>query len=195
MNQFLFLYPVSVYFDIEINNHSYGKKEGKAAYRQKYIELLNRCIDVRYRQKGFVINFAVFNGCPVSEVVKVYPLDKIIEIGLNFGGFLKKQPSGEYLYPDSDYILAQLGQIEQLVIAGFHMWDCVEKVAKRAYEKGLNVIVDEDLTDFFCGRIDYSEFTVEKYPGLNFRKILGPTHCLEDFLKARKIRPWLWQNY
>lgn len=73
------------------------------------------------------------------------------------------------------------------------MWDCVEKLAKRAYEKGLDVLVDEDLTEFFSWRLRDPNFRVDKYSTYNPKKD-GPVF-FKNFMEARKQKPWLWQNY
>ena len=105
------------------------------AFRQKYKTTLNRCIDVRYGQKGFKINYVVFDGSSVSDIIELQKSDKVIEVGLDFKTHTTKRVNGEYPYPDQDYILNQLGKTNVIRIAGFHMWDCVEKLAKRAYER------------------------------------------------------------
>ncbi len=195
MKQFVFLYPMPEIIDWEIKNGSYGVAGGEKTYRLKYKTTFNECIDLRYRQKGFAINFAVFNGSPVSEVVELCPADRVIEVGLDFNTHRTKQPNGKYPYPDPDYLLDQLGEAEFLVIAGFHMWDCVEKMARRVFERGMNVLVDEDLTEFFAFNIKHPDFAVGKYPSLDFRKIFESSTLMSEFLEARKHRPWLWQNY
>jgi hypothetical protein len=69
IKQFIFLYPISEILDYEIKNHSYH--EDNKSYRDKYSYLLNRCIDVRYRKNGYVINYALFNGSPISEIIEL----------------------------------------------------------------------------------------------------------------------------
>ena len=190
--EFMFLYPIPEIINFEIKNHGGSKKGDADAFRKKYSKTLNKCINERYRQKGFGINYAVFDGSPVSDVIKVQESDKIIEVGLDFKTHTTEQPDGEYPYPDQDYILNQLSGVRVIRIGGFHMWDCVEKLAKRAYERGLDTLVDEDLTEFFSWRLDDLDFKTDKYPTYNPKK-LGS--MFEDFMRARKDKPWLWQNY
>lgn len=87
----------------------------------------------------------------------------------------------------------QLGEIDTIRIAGFHLWDCVDKLAKRAYERGLKTLVDEDLTELFGWRITERDFKIAKYPTFNPRK-----HWKEffnEFMQPRKTRPWLYNKY
>lgn len=191
--KFVFLYPIPEIINFEIKNNGWSEKGGIDAFRKKYSNLLNKCIDRRYRKKGFEINYAVFNGSTVSEIIKLQSTDKIIEVGINFKMHTIKQPNGEYFYPSQDYILNQLGKVKIIRIAGFHMWDCVEKLAKRAHERKINVLVDEDLTEFFSWRIGDRDFKISKYPTYNAKKHQG--NMFEYFMKAREQRPWLWQNY
>ena len=185
--EFIFLYPIPQIIDFEIKNHSWSERGSINTFRKRYSDVLNRCIDQRYRQKGFGVNYAIFDDCVVSDVINLRPEDKIIKVGIDF-----KIHTAEKVYPDQDYILSQLNEMMIIRIAGFHMWDCVEKLAKRAYEKGLNVLVDEDLTEFFLQRLKDKNFRTDKY--LTYQpKRQGS--MFKDFIEARKQRPWLWQNY
>lgn len=188
--EFVFLYPISEIFNFEIENHGQSKKGGVDAFRKKYIDTLNRCIDERYRQKGFGINYAIFDDCVVSDVINLQPEDKIIKVGIDF-----KTHIAEKVYPDQNHILSQLGEATIVRIAGFHMWDCVEKLAKYAYyayKKGLDVLVDEDLTEFFSRRLNDKDFRTDKYPTYQPRR---QGSMFRDFMRAREQRPWLWQKY
>jgi hypothetical protein len=60
------------------------------------------------------------------------------------------------------------------------MWDCVEKLAKTAYEKGIDVLVDEDLTEFFSERLKDPNFKIDKYPTYNPRE--GGDFCFKEFI-------------
>jgi len=193
MKQFVFLYPIPEIIDFEIKNHGWSENGGVDSFRQKYSKLLNASIDTRYRQKGFGINYAVFEGSPVSDVIELQDSDRVIGVGLDFKTHTTKQSNGEYPYPDQDYILNQFNGVQVLRVAGFHMWDCVERLAKRAYELGLDTLVDEDLTEFFSGRLNDPDFKIDEYPTYNPRKKQGS--MFDMFMEARKERPWLWQTY
>ncbi len=220
--QFVFLYPIPEFINSEIEQGmcfldsnketEFAQKLKKAKsedektsirqlalqdlrlkFRTTYRTQLNACIDLRYRQNGFAINYAVYDGSPLSDVVEFQRSDRVIEVGLDFRTHTTKQPNGEYPYPDPNYLLSQLGEVSVIRIAGFHMWDCVEQFAKKAYEIGLDTLVDEDLTEFFKGVIRDPGFKIGEYPSYNPRKHLGS--MFDRFMEVRRERPWLWQEY
>ncbi|MBI5392023.1 hypothetical protein HZB00_03400 [Candidatus Woesearchaeota archaeon] len=103
-------------------------------YKELYKNALNECVDRRYRQIGFEIFYALFAGHTVSPVIQLCPQDQIIFADIDFKTHTTPNEKGEYLYPKPELILSQLGKIKKLWVAGFHVYDCVEKVAKAAYE-------------------------------------------------------------
>lgn len=192
MKQFVYLYPIDEIFDFEINSKGASQKEGVEVFRQRYKTALNQCIDLRYRRNGFGINYAVFDGSPVSGIIELRESDKIIQVGMDFKTHTTKQPNGEFPYPDQNHILNQLNGVTKIRIAGFHMWDCVERLAKAAYEIGINTLVDEDLTEFLAFRINEPDFKLDKYPTYDAR---NRNPMFDEFLRARREKPWLWQVY
>ncbi len=76
---------------------------------------------------------------------------------------------GNHPYPDSDHILKQLGRTDLLKLGGFHLDDCVSRLAKAANRKGLEVEVDDDLTELFKTRIlgKSHDFTINIYRPFN----------------------------
>jgi len=185
MKEFVYLYPIPEYTDFVCPPQS--------PIRQRYRKVLNQAIDMRYRQQGFGINYVIFDRHPISEVITLQPNDRIIEAGIDFETHRTKGPDGEHPYPSPDYILDQLTGLRMLRVAGFHLWDCVEKLAKRAYERGVDVLVDEDLTEVLPGALTLSGFQVASYPSYDPRA--QGDLMYEFFMNARKDKPWLWQNY
>ncbi|MCJ7817037.1 MAG: hypothetical protein MUP55_04230 [Candidatus Aenigmarchaeota archaeon] len=224
MKSFIFMYPIPEIIDHEIRTGSYGfggkpfeqkflgrfnranTEKEKEEIRQEFIkyvetefrkfykEKLNTCIDSRYRINGFDINYAIFKGHAISHVIELRPTDRIIEADIDFKIHTTKKDDGTYPYPDNDLLLNKLGKTEFLTVAGFHMWDCVEKIAKRSHECGIKTLVDEDLTEFFGFRIKDKSFCIHKYPGYNHMED-DHGHAKELFLENRKGKPWLWQQY
>jgi hypothetical protein len=187
MKSFVFLYPIPEYFKAEIQRWGWRVGDG---FKEKYSRMLNQCIDARYRQKGFEICYAIFDNHEISDIVNLQPDDKIIPVGIDF----KTHTADPPVYPDPDIILAKLGN--PLRIGGFHMWDCVQKVAQRAYEKGIDTLVDEDLTEFFAFKVGWHDsFAIDRYPSDDPRKRYEYESDFEFFMRARRGKPWLWQDY
>jgi hypothetical protein len=226
MNQFIFLYPIQEHFNVELENGSYGwncrpwerfwngvlsntnseeekeeiqtkaLREKQLRFTQVYSRVLNRCIDLRYRQEGFEINYITFNNHPISNIVEVRKGDRIIEADLDFK-IHTTEVNGEYPYPNPNFILGKLGDVSSLRVAGFHLWDCVSKIAEASYKQGCDTLVDEDLTEIFPWRMKDHNFRVSKYPTYNPFEFdtLDDTHFSKMFFETRKGKPWLWQNY
>ncbi|MFC1682515.1 hypothetical protein ACFL0X_02775, partial [Nanoarchaeota archaeon] len=165
-------------------------KEGISLLRAAYSKALNRCIDVRYRQRGFEILYALFNGHKVSSIVDLQKEDRVIDVGLDFQTHTTEVYGKYPNYPDNGYILEQVGEFSRLVTAGFHMWNCVEELAKEAHGRGLDVLVDEDLTEFSVGRIWLKEFDPIRYPTFDPYS----TRIADMFFAAREDKPWLLQK-
>src|SRR3989344_7678880 len=193
MQEFVFLYPIPEIINFELGCKRWMNVKEPDLFKQKYKLLLNQCIDLRYRQKGFNINYALFNDTTLSDMIELHESDKILNVGMDFKTHTTKKSDGTYSYPNQDYIINQLGIVKVIRIAGFHMWDCVEKLAKRSYERGLNVLVDEDLTEFFTFLINKPNFDVNKFP--NYLPDKKDKLSFELFMEVRKERPWLWQGY
>jgi len=187
MKCFLFLYPTVEIINHQIKEQGYGFEGGVDAFREKYIPALNQCIDLRYRQKGFQVFYPIPDDSDISEFISVEPSDKIMLIK---GGFWGHRGKGSW---ESDFILDHLKEVSKLRVGGFYLWDCVQAVAKDAYSRGLDVLVDEDLTDFFAWRFLDLDFSIDSYPSINPRK--WNDKRFEEFMEARGSKPWMWQDY
>jgi hypothetical protein len=217
MKSFVFLYPIAEYINHEIKNKSEGysdhflekltkfemnrasskpeklrirhylREVRENRFKNYYANMLDECIDKRYRQKDYAINYALFNNHVISKVINLRPSDKVITVGMTLDEHKIRR------YPSNDFILEQLGNPEILRIGGFHMWDCVEKLAKRAYKKGIDVLVDEDLTEFSFARFRDNDIKTDTYPSFNPDSLEG--FVKDEFVRVRKARPWLWQEY
>jgi hypothetical protein len=170
-------------FDNELNDEIILDKK----FPDFYSEKLNETINKRYQEKGFLVNYVVFDNSFVSPIIKLNGNERILKAGIDY------ETHKNYVYPNPDIVLNKLGEVEKLVVGGFHMWDCVERFAKRAYEKEFDVLVDEDLTEFFTRRIQDPDFNVESYPNYDPKKL--SSFMLDAFIKSRENRPWLLQEY
>lgn len=187
--EFVFLYPIPEYMEAAIG--SYGRHS--PAFRRRWKTSLNASIDQRYRQNDFGINFVIFDGHTTSDVVDIRPTDRVIEAGVDFATHIKKQPDGSHIYPDPGRVLDVLTGVTELRVGGFHLWDCVEKTTIAAYERGIDVLVDEDLTEIFGLVMRRSSFRPDTYPTFKPRS-MGKVE-FELFMMPRKGRPWLWQDF
>ena len=125
------------------------------------------------------------------DVIDSHSEDNVFEVNVDF-----KTHCSRRKYPDSNLILDNLtGPIKHLRVCGYHFWDCVERVAKAAYRKGFDVLVDEDLTEFFEYRFRQPGFKTGVYPSFNPRSQIDGENFFRIFMEARKGKPWLWQKY
>lgn len=217
------MYPIQEYFDAEISSGAYGwnckpwlnrwrfledmeegiekekfmKKatsERNARFLEIYFKNLNKSINKRYRENGFGINFLLFDRHDICSFIEKHSEDEVFYSGLDFKTHITQREDGTYPYPNPNYIVNQLGDVSELRLAGFHMWDCVDKVASTAFEKGISTLVDEDLTEFFHYRCKQDYFRVDNYPNFNPFKNFGDDLFLEHFFEVRKKRKWLLQR-
>ncbi|MFC1663802.1 hypothetical protein ACFL0A_01625 [Patescibacteria group bacterium] len=116
--------------------------------------------------------------------------DTVIASGISFKTHTEKSK-----YPDPEFIICQIPELTEIILGGFHQWDCVDKLASYAYQKGVVTFVDEDTTELF-----FSRTTVLGDIPL-IRKKLTPKEIgfnrrgleLELFRKLRKDKPWFVQ--
>lgn len=177
---FLYLYPIKEFVGQFI---LYGyTDDDKLDYYEQYqrrepLEVLNEAIDKRYRQNGYKIVYATY---PDKEIygIDLKDTDKIIKTDINFS-----EVKNEFKYPNEDYLINQFGEIDELVVGGYHAFDCVLKVTERALERGINAQIDIELTDIFFGIYyeDYFEIdNYDKYRYKSYRKALASMLGMED---------------
>ena len=73
------------------------------------------------------------------------------------------------------------------------MLETAERLAKRAYEIGLDSLIDEDLTQFFPIVFENPNFKFDIYTSINPREIMRDNNLFEIFLEYRKNKPYLWK--
>lgn len=189
MKYFLLLYPIQPYVDVFINGEPPEEKVRFAEFYQKLIQK-------RYARFQVVCVFFSKPGeikeSDLSQRWNHFPLkeDYIIgACGVTFTDHCERR-----VYPKEGDILALCpGPIDELIVAGFHFSDCVEKMANYAHEQGIQVFVDENLTELFFyearGNIPISrEASIKRT-----KRLLRESSLLDFVRKNRKGRPWLVQ--
>ena len=151
MKVFIFLYPIWQYFDSCMVDHLRPSKTANNNFLR-----INDIIDARYRQRGYKIFWLMFSKedkssepdmSIFSSYIRINEKDAIIACGVSFATHVEEKK-----YPKPEFIFSQMPGITELMVGGFHQWDCVNKIAKYAYEKAIPVLVDEDTTELFFGR-------------------------------------------
>ena len=127
MKKLLFLYPVKEYF--------WAKPQD-----QSLIHLMNRMIDLRYRQNGYQVNYLVFANSDVYQL-DIHEEDNILKSNVEI------EHGRPTPYTDNELITQQLGSVDELVVCGFHAMDCVIKAARHFSDKNVDTLVDIELTD------------------------------------------------
>ena len=186
---FVFLYPQPEIFNWELR---YKNNE----FKRRYEIALNHCIDERYRKKDFTIYYALLDDGMISEVIHRRRNDRIICVGMDSSTH-RTEVNGAYPYPNQDFILNQLMPTDLLRVGGFHAFDCCNRLGARAYERGIDVLVDEDLTQFFSLVFQHKDFKCDVYPSVNHRKELAPhsDRLWKHFISRRENKPWYIQNF
>ena len=201
MKSVLVLYPIQPYADVLIGANE--APEIKIKYAQIYQHILSK------RYFSFRLIWVMFSESQsmdkpdISQLWQGISIDEKNDIvgacGVSFNDHCRDK-----LYPNSESIVKLCPQpIEELIIVGFHFWDCVEKVAKCAHEQGINVLVDDDLTEFFFYQVrDRKGFpSLKNIPLLREKSIeknrkqfikSGGSRSLERVRQVRKEKPWLF---
>lgn len=197
MKYLLILYPIQSYADVLIGKAELP--EIKVRYAEIYQEL------IRKRYHNFQMVCVMFSApedptkADVSQLWQGFSVngeDIIGACGVTFEDHCKKR-----IYPKEDKILKLCPEpVEKLVVGGFHLWDCVDKTARYAYNQGINVSVDEDLTELFFWSVrDNKGIPVFKIPVskkeslMQTRKRLNGAGrgFLKDARAERRKRPWM----
>jgi hypothetical protein len=183
MKNFLFLYPIKEY----INAVCERRQAFNPDYEREWCRDLRECIQLRYKSKGFEVNYALFDDTPLHPSFN--NMDKVIRVGMTFKEHVTPW-NGKYKYPSEKKIISPLLNSSEIVVAGFHLGDCVDRVAKSAHDKGIKTLVDEELTELFGYIKELPSFHKERFPSVI------PDERWEDIeriIKYRKERPWLYQ--
>ena|SRR3989338_4925684 len=184
MNKFAFLYPDEEIFKAQVE---FGAKKGDIEeYSKRYKQILNACIDQRYRKKGFAIHYVVFSDRTVSGMIDTKINDIMLDAGMTFEEHIPNGKKADYAS-----IFPKIIPVDKLVLGGFYVGDCVEEFAKKAHGLGIDTLIDEDLTDLLPLAIKRGIKT-DSYPNFDPRTFKG-AGAYEHFIKSGKDKPWLYQ--
>ena len=189
---FLYLYPIEEFTKIFIFDDDSLYDELNI---QRPFPILNECIKKRYRDNGYKVVFAMYPDKEIFGLEKKDE-DQIIYSDITFkqaSGYYedgREKPKSEIMYSDEQYLISQLGNVDELVVGGYHYSDCVKRLAEEAIETGIDTLVDLDLTDLFFGlyknenyfKID--EYDKERYKDylINLEKFLdGNAKSYEEY--------------
>lgn len=195
MSHFLYLYPIKEYIETSIKYNTTNRSIDKEA---ETLEHLNKIIDKRYRENPYNIYWLTFsdehgntNYDIIDDRIYIDATDSIIDNGLTFTEHIKQ---GKYPHPGR--IIDKLGDIEKLVIGGFHQADCVEKVATYSHNSGIDTFVDEDTTDNYFTKSKFVDIPLirEEYSLESLFSDFLADGFIEDIKEAREDKPWLTQK-
>lgn len=170
---FLYLYPIAEYTKMFLfsNDEVYD-----AMSIPRPLPLLNECLQKRYRDKGYQVVFALY---PDKYIFGITPKseDKIIYTDVTFAEASAYDSEGNLKnnfipqYPNEQFLLNQLGHIDELVVGGYHFSDCVKRVGETALNMGIPTTIDLDLTDLFFSLYKYKEyFRSDEYDPQRYKK-------------------------
>lgn len=199
MKSLLVLYPIHPY----VEELMIGRESPKM--KAQYASIYQRLISQRY--PDFQIIWVLFSeSCFAARPdmslfwkdIIVKEGDIVAACGVSFSDHCESAR-----YPDPKTILDHCPKpIEKLAVGGFHFWDCVEKVAEYAYGQGIDVMVDDDLTEFFFWKVRDRKgnpsiwsipFSFEESMTEERERLIESASIVHLRLvrKARKGKPWL----
>ena len=168
---FLYLYPISEYTNMYLfrNDENYDNWNIK-----RPLPILNETIDKRYRQKGYEILYVLYPdrtifGLDRKENDKIILTDITFKEATGYKEDGSKKSEDELMYPSEQYLINQLGNVDNVVVGGYHAYDCVKRVAEALYNNGIPTLIDLDLTDLFFqlyGKDNY--FIIDEYDPIRF---------------------------
>ena len=170
---FLYLYPIKEYTEMFLFHNDKLYDEWNI---ERPLPVLNSTINKRYREKGYEIVYALY---PDKELYGIEKLegDKIIYTDISFSEASAYDENGNQKgnfvpkYPNEEYLLKQIGEMNELVVGGYHAMDCVKRVVEYAIKEGVNALVDLDLTDYFFELYIKKEyFKEEEYSPKRFKE-------------------------
>lgn len=170
---FLYLYPIKEYTSMFLFHDDKLYDEWNV---KRSLPVLNECIQKRYRDNGYQVVYALY---PDKDIFGIIPKkeDRIIYTDILFSDHSTVDEDGNEKkdfvpkYPNEQLLIKQLGDIEELVIGGYHFSDCVKKVGEMALNMGINTVIDLDLTDLFFNLYKQEDyFNLKEYNPEKFKR-------------------------
>ena len=115
---------------------------------QNCTTLFNECIRKRYLDHGYAFYVVKYKNSDLGIVTETPT--QTFDADITFEASSPKTLK-DWRYADFKFISENLPieDCSQIVIGGFHCYDCVEKLANEIYSLNKNVLVDTDLTEQF----------------------------------------------
>lgn len=168
---FLYLYPIEEYQKMFMCSDNYYVTHDL----ENPMIVLNECIEKRYKDNGYEVIVANYPDKAVYGVSKSN-IDRIINTNVTFkeaSGYREdgsEKPIEEVKYPSEQYLLEQVGNVDEIIIGGFHLGDCVKRVAEHFHKNGINTMIDIELTDFLFHLYKQPYFKRESYNPANYKQ-------------------------
>ena len=176
---FLYLYPIKEFTNMFLFHDDRLYDEWNV---DRPLPILNETINRRYREKGYQIVFALYPDRDLYGIEQ-RNADKIIYTDIPFSeasAYDEKGNKKEHFvpkYPNENLLIEQLGNVDELVVGGYHAMDCVRRVAEIALQRGISTLVDLDLTDLFFNLYKQKDyFDIENYSPERFKENMISRH-------------------
>lgn len=163
---FLYMYPIKEYTNMFL---FYDDKSYDEMGVPRPLPVLNKAIDERYRKNGYEVYFLIYPDRELFGLEK-HAEDNVVYSNIFFDESSAVDADGKEKkdfvpeYTDEKFVLAQIGDIDELVVGGYHAMDCVRKMAEVAFNYGIKSLVDIDLTDIFFAVYRQDEyFKIDSY--------------------------------
>ena len=176
---FLYLYPIKEFTNMFLFHDDKLYDEWNVP---RPLPILNATIDKRYREKGYQVVFALYLDRELYGIEQK-DRDKIIYTDIPFSEASAYDENGNEKknfipkYPNERFLIEQLEPVDELVVGGYHVMDCVKRVAEVALQSGINTLVDLDLTDLFFNLYKQNDyFDMENYSPEKFKMNMISRH-------------------
>lgn len=171
---FLYLFPIKEYTSMFLHDEWNVKRP---------LPILNECVQKRYRDNGYQVVYALY---PDKDLFGIIPKeeDRIIYTDILFSensAVDEKEKDFIPKYPNEQFLIEQLGDVEELIIGGYHFSSCVKRVGEVALTMGINTVIDLDLTDLFFNLYKHEEyFNMEEYNPERFKRYMMEPDLSEE---------------